>query len=148
MKPATAHLRRALSVVLALTPLLAGADLCTVGALTGRSDLACGMERAVAAPAVERAATPACPYCHPAAAPQPTRLPRGTTCCDLRPAAAAAATPPELSAPVTPAPAAVAGIAAAPEPPADASSRVARDAGRAPPGAPPSLHSSRAPPLG
>jgi hypothetical protein len=101
MRPPTFLLSRALTVILAVSPLLATADLCTIGALSGRADLACAMEsggpacRAVTAPA------PKCSHCAPATPVQETPRPRGTTCCDLRPEAEVAAGQP---APVSPLP--------------------------------------------
>jgi hypothetical protein len=151
MKPTSALLRRFLTAALVILPPLAGTDLCTIGALTGRTDLMCGMERALARPAA--AAPAACPHCA-SAGPAPATGPApasngGPTCCDLRPQAATAGEAPALSAPAPLAhPAVTAPDFAFVIPPAPAVPCVVADAGRAPPGDPPPPPSPRAPPLG
>ncbi len=141
-------LRRALTFALALAPLVAQADACTVGAVAGRPDMACGMERMQ--PVVASAAE-SCPYCHAgsAAKPAPVRpRPEHLTCCDLKPEATADA---GIALPGFPAGfehPAVAPIVSAPE--AAVATRIAPvpDVGRAPPGGFSTLLPSRAPPLG
>jgi hypothetical protein len=141
-------LRRLLTFALALAPLLAQADACTLGAVAGRPDLACGMEQ-VRPPVA--AAVESCPYCHheaPQAAPEKPR-PAAPTCCDLKPQATVDAA---VEAPGVPAgydhPAA-SPVVTAPAAPVTAGVRIDPDAGRAPPGhrAAPPLP-SRAPPRG
>jgi hypothetical protein len=147
MNRATDFLRRALSVILALTPLLASADLCTIGALTGRADLACAMEsggpvcRAATAPA------PSCSHCAPAAPAKETPRSHGPTCCDLRPEAEGAAGQPSLVPPLPVAHPASASIAVTPVIVVSSAFAIGPDDDRAPPAdLPPSL-SPRAPPL-
>jgi len=146
MNRTAAILRRALNLILALTPLLAGADLCTVGALTGRADLACGM--VVAAPASCAVPAARCSHCAPAAPVKETPRPHGPTCCDLRPQAEGAAGQPGLVPPLPVAHAAAASVAVSPVVVVASPFGVASDDGRAPPAdLPPSLF-PRAPPLG
>ena len=147
IRPA-APLRRALTALLAVAPLLTGADLCTIGAVTGRTALACGMESGATA-AVAAAAASACgSHCAAGAPARETPRPHGPTCCDLRPQADGAAGAPSLVAPEASGHPAMAPIAPAPVVGPQAWSRVAPDAGRAPPSAPASLRAPRAPPLG
>lgn len=140
-------LRRVLTVILALSPLIASADLCTVGALAGRTGLACAMEsggpdcRSATAPA------PRCPRCAPAAPARETPRAHGPTCCELRPQAAAVAGQPVLAEPLPTAHPAVVSAVVAPGVATAPSVLLARDDGRAPPGDVPVLRSPRAPPL-
>jgi hypothetical protein len=147
MNRATDFLRRALGVMLALTPLLAGADLCTVGALTGRADLACAMESGAPACRMAAAPAPGCPHCAPAAPVKGTPRRHGPTCCDLRPEAEGVAGQPVL---VTPLPVVhpAASFAEAPVVVAASPFGIAPDDDRAPPADLPPPHSPRAPPLG
>jgi hypothetical protein len=157
MKPASAILRRVLTTALAILPPLAGMDLCTVGAVTGRADLMCGMERTASVCQVKTAPR-ACPYCAPAEprptlrvgtpAPAPAPAPsRGPTCCDLRPQAAGTGEAPALGVPsIVAHPAAAAASVSGIAPPPSAVP-VVSDAGRAPPGDRPPPLSPRAPPL-
>ena len=146
MKPATGFLRHALSVILALTPLLASADLCTVGALTGRADMACAMEGAASACCAAPAVDAACSQCAPATPVRETPRPRGPTCCDLQPQAEGATAQPVLVLPLPVVHAAASVVVA----PVVVSSPfgVASDDGRAPPADLPPQLSPRAPPLG
>jgi hypothetical protein len=146
MRPPFRHLRRALSVLLALAPLLAGADLCTIGALTGRADLACAMENG--GPACGVAPAPACSHCAPAAPVRETPRSHGPTCCELRPQAETVSVQPGLAAPPPLAQFAVASAVVAPGVATARAACVAPDDGRAPPGDVPALRSPRAPPLG
>jgi len=148
MNRATDFLRHALSVVLAVTPLLAGADLCTIGALTGRADLACAMESGGPVCGMASALAPKCSHCAPATPVRETPRSHGPTCCDLRPQAAAVAGQPVLAAPLPIAHPAVASAVVVPGVVTASAVRVASDAGRAPPGDVPVLRSPRAPPLG
>jgi hypothetical protein len=147
MNRAIESLRRALGVILAFTPLLAGADLCTIGAVTGRAGLACAMEGAAYASCAAPAPTQRCSHCAPAAPVKGMPRSHGPTCCDLRPEAEGVAGQPVLTVPLPVAhPALVAavvapGIVIAPTVP------VAPDDGRAPPGDVPVLTSPRGPPL-
>jgi hypothetical protein len=146
MNRATDVLRRALSVILVLTPLLAGADLCTIGALTGRADLACAMESGGPACRAATAPAPKCSHCAPATPVKETPRPAGPTCCDLRPEAEAAAGQPVLVLPLPVAHPAVAPVAMPPvvvAPPFG----IASDDDRAPPADLPPPVSPRAPPL-
>ncbi len=147
MNRATAFLRRALGVILAITPLLAGADLCTVGALTGRADLACAMESGGPACRTVVAATPKCSRCAPAAPVPETPRSQGPTCCDLRPQGTAVAGQPVLDASSSAAVAVVSPLLPVSDPAASSSVRPDPDDGRAPPGGPPDRISPRAPPL-
>jgi hypothetical protein len=144
-----AFLRRVLTVLLAVTPLLAGADLCTVGALTGRASLACAMEGAAVAPCAASASAPAprCSHCAPAAPAKAPSRPHGPTCCDLRPQAADAAGTSSLAAPSTAQHAAVAPVPVVPVTFTVSAVRVAPDDGRAPPGHVALDRAPRAPPL-
>jgi hypothetical protein len=152
MPPTSATLRRLLTAALVILPPLAGTDLCTVGALTGRAELMCGMERtATACPA--RPVLLACPHCAPAgaapaSAPAPAPASHGPTCCDLRPQAAGPGEAPTLAAPLTAVHLAVAAPDPAGIPPAPAVACVEPGAGRAPPGRSALPLSARAPPLG
>lgn len=141
-------LRRVLTALLAVTPLLASADLCTVGALTGRAGLTCGMESGAPGCRVAPAPAPRCPHCA-AAVPLP-EVPRshGPTCCDLRPQAADVAGPPVLTAPSPLQHPVVALAPVAPVVVMLSAVCVAADDGRAPPGDVPVLRAPRAPPLG
>jgi hypothetical protein len=141
-------LRRALTVLLAVTPLLASADLCTVGALTGRAGLACAMESG--GPVCRMANTPApkCSHCAPVAPERETPRSHGPTCCEMRPQAETVAGQPALAVPQPMAHPALPAAVAAPGVFTASAVRVALDDGRAPPGAPPALLSPRAPPLG
>jgi hypothetical protein len=147
MNRATDFLRRALGVVLALAPLLAGADLCTIGALTGRVDLACAMESGGPACRVAAAAVPRCPHCAPAAPAKQMPRPHGPTCCDVRPEAEGAAGQPVLVLPLPVAHSAPVSIAVAPVVVASPFGG-ASDDDRAPPADLPPPVSPRAPPLG
>jgi hypothetical protein len=138
-------LRRALTVILAITPLLASADLCTVGALTGRAGMACPME---SAGRVASAPASACPHCTPGAPMRAPARPPGPSCCDLRPQAAGAAATLLLAAPQAGDHQAVAPAAVDPAAAPVFALRSESDDGRAPPGPAPLLHSPRAPPLG
>jgi hypothetical protein len=146
-RPATL-LRRALTVLLAVTPLLASTDLCTVGALTGRAELACAMASGATACRVATAPAPKCSHCAPAAPARETPPSHGPTCCDLRPQAEAVAGQPALTAPPPAAHPAVASAVAAPGVATASAVRAAPADGRAPPGDVPVLRSPRAPPLG
>jgi hypothetical protein len=148
MNRATDLLRRALIVILALTPLLAGADLCTIGALTGRADLACAMELGADACRVATAPAPKCSHCAPAAPVKETQRPHGLTCCDLRPEAEGAAGQPVLAVPLPVARPASASIAVPPVVVVASPIGIAPDDGRAPPVDLPPPLSPRAPPLG
>jgi hypothetical protein len=146
MRPPASILRRVLTVILAVSPLVASADLCTVGALTGRAELACAIESG--GPACAVATAPRCSQCAPAAPARETPRSHGPTCCELRPQAAAVAGQPVLAVPLPLAHPAVA-PAVVPTGVVTASAvRVAPDVGRAPPGDVPLLRSPRAPPLG
>jgi hypothetical protein len=143
-----AFLRRVLTVLLAVTPLLAGADLCTVGALTGRAALACAMEGAAVAPcAAASAPAPRCSHCAPAAPAKQAARPHGPTCCDLRPQAADAAGTPALAAPSAARQPAVAPVVVVPAVAGASAVLVASDEGRAPPGHVALHRAPRAPPL-
>lgn len=147
MNRATEFLRRALSVMLALTPLLAGADLCTVGALTGRVDLACAMESG--APGCRAATTPApkCSHCAPAAPVRETPRSHGPTCCDLRPEAEGTAAQPVLVMPLPVSHPASSPIAMIPAVVVASPFGIVPDDDRSPPADLPPPHSPRAPPL-
>jgi len=147
MNRATDFLRRTLSVMLALTPLLAGADLCTIGAVTGRADLACAMDSGAPACRVASAPAPKCSHCAPAAPVKQAPHRQGPTCCDLRPEAAGTTTQPVLDLPLPVSHQAAAFVAVTPVLVASPFVDVADD-DRAPPGATPLLRSPRAPPLG
>jgi hypothetical protein len=147
MNRATDFLRRALSVTLTLTPLLAGADLCTIGALTGRADLACAMESGGPACRVATAPAPKCSHCAPATPVKETPRPHGPTCCDLRPEAEGAAGQPGPVLPLPVAHPASASIAVAPVVVVASPFGFASDDGRAPPADLPPPLSPRAPPL-
>jgi len=139
--------RRVLTVLLAVTPLLASADLCTVGALTGRADLSCAMESGAPACRVAPAPAPKCSHCTPAAPAKETPRSQGPTCCDLRPLADGASGQAALTAP-SPVLHPVATLApAAPVISPTSALAEAGDDGRAPPGEVPALLSPRAPPL-
>ena len=148
MRPPASILRRALTVMLAVSPLVASTDLCTVGALTGRAELACAMESGGPACGVATAPAPKCSHCARATPVRETPRSHGPTCCEMRPQAAAVAGQPVLAVPLpiahpVVAPAVVAlGVVTA------SAVRVAHDDGRAPPGDVPLLRSPRAPPLG
>jgi hypothetical protein len=148
MKRPAHLLRRVLTVLLAVTPLLASADLCTVGALTGRAELACPLESGGPACSAATAPAPKCPHCAPAAPVREVPRSHGPTCCDLRPQAADVAGQPVQGAPPSNAHPAAIPAAVAPDLVTASRVRSAGDDGRAPPGAPPPLHSPRAPPLG
>ncbi len=145
-------LRRALALVLALAPLAAQADACTLGAVTGRTDVQCGMEMALATTPAVAAESGSCPFCHAGApARGPSRgAPAGApTCCDLKPQATPAAFAPQPAAPAGFEHPAIAAVVPAPEArPAAASLRFDPDVGRAPPHAGRPPLPSRAPPLG
>lgn len=153
-RPATL-IRRVVTVLLAVTPLLPGADLCTVGALTGRAGLACGMEsgasvcRVAPGPAVP-AGTPIarCSHCAPAVPVREVPRSHGPTCCDLRPQAADVPGQPVLTAPSPVLHPMVALALAAPVVVTASAVSVTPDDGRAPPGDVPVLRTPRAPPLG
>jgi hypothetical protein len=148
MRPPAFLLRRALTVFLAVSPLLASADLCTIGALTGRAELACAMESGGPACGMASAPTPKCSQCEPAAPTRETPRSQGPTCCELRPQAAAVAGQPVLAVPQpTVHPAVVAAVMASDVVTASAV-RVAPDVGRTPARDVPLLRSPRAPPLG
>lgn len=148
MRPPAFLLRRALTVFLTVSPLLASADLCTVGALTGRKELACAMESGGPACGVAAAPTAKCSQCEPSAPVRETPRSHGPTCCELRPQAAAVAGQPALAVPQPAAhPAVVAAVMGYDLITASAV-RVAPDAGRAPPGGVTPVRSPRAPPLG
>jgi len=148
MNRATDFLRHALSVVLAVTPLLAGADLCTIGALTGRADLACAMESGGPACRVAAAPAPKCSHCAPAAPVRETPRPHGPTCCDLRPEAEGAAGQPVLVLPLPAAHPSSPSIVVTPVVVVASPYGIAHDDGRAPPADLPPPVSPRAPPLG
>lgn len=148
MQPTSDLLRRSLAVLLTVTPLLASADLCMVGALTGRADLMCGMERTATACHAE-AAPPPCARCvstEPAPAPEPAPS-QGPTCCDLRPQAEGSGGQPALFPPLPIAHPAAASVVVAPVVVASAFG-IASGADRAPPADLPPPLSPRAPPLG
>ena len=147
MNRTSGFLRRTLGVILALTPLLAGADLCTLGALTGRADLACAMESGGPVCGAATAPAPRCPYCAPAAPAKKTPRPDGPTCCDLRPEADGAAGQPVL---VMPPPVAHPASAPVVESPVVVASLfgLAPDDDPGPPADLPPPVSPRAPPLG
>jgi hypothetical protein len=142
-------LRRILTCVLALAPFVAQADVCTVGAVVGRPDVGCSMERP--RPVVAQA-TESCPYCHPASAakPAPERpRPAGPTCCDGKPDATVTVAVELPGIPAGFEHPALAPVAPAPEMPvAIAMDRFDADVGRAPPGPSAPPPPSRAPPLG
>jgi hypothetical protein len=140
------HLRRILTLLVGLAPLLAGADLCTLGAIAGRPDMACSME--AASRPVAPAGVKHCPYCGTKDAPRESPRSQAPTCCDLRPQASGVAIAPLPGAPASHAHPAVAVAVAAPAAPVVSGFRPAPDVGRAPPGEPPAPLSPRAPPLG
>jgi hypothetical protein len=147
MRPPTFLLSRALSVILAVSPLLATADLCTIGALPGRADLACAMESGGPACRVATAPAPKCSHCAPATPVKETPRPHGPTCCDLRPEAEVAAGQP---APVPPLPVshpASAAVGADPVLAVVPAIAIGPDDDRAPPADLPPPLSPRAPPL-
>jgi hypothetical protein len=148
MNRPTGSLRRALSVVLALAPLLAGADLCTLGALTGRADLACAMESGGPACGVATAPASKCPYCASATPVKKTPRPDGPTCCGLRPEADGAAGQPVLVMPPPAAHPASSSIVVTPAVVVASPLGIAQDDDRAPPADLPPPLSPRAPPLG
>jgi hypothetical protein len=148
MRPPASILRRALTVILAVSPLVASTDLCTVGALTGRAELACAMESGGPACGVTAAPAPKCSHCAPATPARETPRSHGPTCCDLRPQAAAVAGQPMLAVPLPTAHPAVAPAAVAPDVVTASAVRVAPDVGRAPPRDVAVVRSPRAPPLG
>jgi hypothetical protein len=147
MKRTACLFRRALTVILAVSPLVASADLCIVGALTGRAELACAMESGAPACRVATTTAPKCPHCAPAAPVRGIPRSHGPTCCELRPQGEAEAGQPVLAAPLAIAHPAVASALAAPVVTASAVC-IASDDGRAPPGGLPAPLSPRAPPLG
>jgi hypothetical protein len=147
MNRATGFVRRALTLLLAVSPLVASADLCTIGALTGRAELACAMESGGPVCRVTTAPAPKCSHCAPAVPERETPRSPGPTCCEWRPQAETASGQPSLTAPPVSYSAViqavvVPGVATASPAP------VAADDGRAPPGDVPLLRSPRAPPLG
>jgi hypothetical protein len=146
IRPATI-LRRALSVFLALAPLIAGADLCTIGALTGRADLACAMESGGPACRTMTVPVPKCSHCAPATPVKETQRPRGMTCCDLRPEADGAAGQPVLVQPSPVAHPASPSAGATPVLVVASAFAIGPDDDRAPPAGPPPPLSPRAPPL-
>jgi len=148
MRPLAAILRRALTVMLAVSPLVASTDLCTVGALTGRAELACAMESGGPACGVAAAPAPKCSHCAPAAPVRETPRSHGPTCCEMRPQAAAVAGQPVLALPLPITHPAVAAAVVAPGVVTVSAARVAPDAGRAPPRDVRVLRAPRAPPLG
>ncbi len=76
-----------LATILAVLPLVAGTDPCTVGALIGRASLVCVARVEAMLALAAQSAPSACERCGPAA-PDPRRpQPRGDTCCDLKPQA-------------------------------------------------------------
>ena len=144
----TTSLRRVLTAILAVAPLLASADLCTVGVLTGRAGLMCGMESGMRDCRVVPAPVARCSHCA-SAAPVSEKAPsRGPTCCDLRPQAEGAASQPVLVLPrIVSHPAAVS-ASAIPVIAVASPHMLVADDGRAPPAEPPPPPSPRAPPLG
>jgi hypothetical protein len=140
-------IRRALTVLLALSPLVAGADLCTVGALTGRAELACAMESGGRVCGVAPSAAPSCSHCAPAAPVRETPRSHGPTCCELRPQAETVSVQPALTASPSIAHLAVASAVVTPGVATARPFRVAQDDGRAPPGDVPALRAPRGPPL-
>ncbi len=147
MNPPATLFRRVLSVLLALTPLLATADLCTIGALTGRADLACAMESGGPACRVATAPAPKCSHCAPATPVKETPRPRGTTCCDLRPEAEVAAGQPALALPLPVAHPASPAVGVTPVVVVASAFAMGPDDDRAPPADLPPPLSPRAPPL-
>jgi hypothetical protein len=148
MRPPVSIFRRALTLILAVSPLVASADLCTIGALTGRAELACAMESGGPACAVAPAPAPKCARCEPAAPACEAPRSHGPTCCELRPQAAAVAGQPVLAVPLPTAHPAAAATVAVPGVSAMRAVRIVLDDGRAPPGDVSVLRSPRAPPLG
>ena len=147
MNRAIDSLRRSLGVILAFTPLLAGADLCTIGAVTGRAGMACAMEGAAYASCAAPAPAQRCSHCAPAPPAKGTPRSHGPTCCELRPQAETVSGQPVLAAPL---PIAQLAVASAVVTPGVATARavpVAPDDGRAPPGDVPVPRSPRGPPL-
>lgn len=146
MKPAPVVLRRLLTALLVVLTPLAGLDLCTAGALAGRADLMCGMERS----ARPCATPPACPHCTPVprVPTPPSPASHGPTCCDLQPQASSVGEVPALLTPAVTAHPAVAVADLVGDPPALPAVRVEPPDGRAPPGEFPPPLSPRAPPLG
>jgi hypothetical protein len=139
-------LRRVLAALLTVTPLLAGADLCTLGAIAGRADLACAMESGANACRVTAAPAPGCAHCTPATPAKTPPRHHGPTCCDLRPEADGAVAQLALSAPAPTQPLAVIPCFAVAARMSASVTVVTPDDGRAPPGALPPLLSPRAPP--
>jgi len=146
-RPATL-LRRALTVLLAVSPLVAGADLCTVGAITGHAELACAMESGGPVCGMAPAPAPKCSHCAPAAPVRETPRSHGPTCCDLRPEAEGAAGQPVLVLPLPVAHPASASVAAAPVVVVAQAFAIGPEDDRAPPADLPPPVSPRAPPLG
>ena len=148
MKRTACLLRRALTLILAVGPLVASTDLCTIGALTGRAGLACAMESGAHACRVAPAPAPRCSHCAPAAPARETPRSHGPTCCELRPQAEAEAGQSGLAVPLPIAHPALASAVAAPVVVTASAVRIAPDDGRAPPGDVAAPRSPRAPPLG
>ena len=147
MSAPTSILRRVLTVLVAVTPLLASADVCTIGAVTGRASLSCPMDAGAPACHVAPRPAPKCSHCAPAAPVRETPRPSGATCCDVRPQAAAAAEQPVLGAPAPSAHPAWTSDVAVPVVVAVSRLPVLSDDGRAPPADLPPLLFPRAPPL-
>ena len=147
MNCATHFMRHALTLLLAVSPLVANADLCTIGALTGRAELACAMESGGPVCRASTVPAPSCSHCAPAGPERETPRSHGPTCCEWRPQAEAVSGQPVLIAPPI-AHAAVIPAVVAPDVVRASAVRVAPDDDRAPPGDVPVLRSPRAPPLG
>jgi len=149
MRGRTSIFSRLLTAFVAVMPLLAGADVCTVGALTGRGSPGCPLESAAPACHVAADAAPACPHCAPAAPAAPrheTPRPARETCCGLRPEAPGTALQPALDAPAPSAHPALTGEVADAVLLVTSRAVAVSDDGRAPPADPPTPLSPRAPP--
>jgi hypothetical protein len=148
MRPPVSIFRQALAVILVISPLVASTDLCTLGALTGRAELACAMESGGPDCRLASRPAPKCSHCAPATPGRETPRPHGPTCCELRPQAENTAGRPSLTAPPLIANPAVTLAVVDPVVLPVAPACVASDDGGAPPGGAPVLRSPRAPPLG
>ena len=148
MRPPADLLRRILILLLAVSPLVASADLCTVGAVTGRAELACAMESGGPDRRVAAAPAPNCSHCPPVTPVCETPRSHGPTCCEMRSQAAAVAGQPVLAVPLPITHPALASAVVVPAVATARSVRVAPDVGHAPPGDVPVHRAPRAPPLG
>jgi hypothetical protein len=142
-----ASLQRVFATFVAVVPLVAGTDCCTVGALTGHASMVCVAQAEAAMSCHVQTPQSACPYCAPAAPAPPGSQPRGGTCCDLKPQAPAAAQQPSLAAPFQIAHAAFPVVTVLPAPASAWHGQAVPASDGSPPGEIPAPLSPRAPPL-